>query len=188
MNEIANYIRSLLEVNELKIANSLLSNLLSNPVYQRQSLLSSNDVFSNVIVGRFHYLSQFILLIVHWSIGFYGGKYYDRCLKVFHSIRPKHPDFEAIKSGKKLEGDMEKWKSTHNSLCYSAIIGSYYQQGDLETAIQYYEECRRLGLFPSFPEGMMVAKCHELSEAYKTRMEEWKEKKPTVPGIPSADL
>ena len=83
---------------------------------------------------------------------------------------------------------MEKWKSTHNSLCYSAIIGSYYHQGDLETAIQYYEECRRLGLFPSFPEGMMVAKCHELSEAYKTRMEEWKEKKPTVPGIPSADL
>ena len=188
MNEIANYIRSLLEVNELKTANALLSNLLSNPAYQKQALLSRNDVFSNVIVGRFHYPFQSIQGLCTNSIGFYDGKYYDRCLKVFHSIRPKNPDFEAIKSGKKLEGDMEKWKSTHNSLCYSAVIGSYYQQGDLDAAIRYYDECRRLGLFPSFPEGMMIAKCHELSDAYQSHMEEWKEKKPSIPGIPTADL
>lgn len=107
---------------------------------------------------------------------------------MFHSIRPENPDFNALKSEKELSSSMGKWKSTHNSLCYSAVIGSYYQQGQKEMAMQYYEECRHLGIFPSFPESMMIAHCHEVADTYKTQLEEWEGKKPATAGIPAADV
>ena len=118
--------------------------------------------------------------------GFYEGHYYDRCLQAFHSIRPVSP---AIMVNKKdLKGNEEKWKSVQNSLCYSAVIGSCYSQGDFESALRYYEECRQLGLFPAFVESMMVAKCYEQSEDYKKLLEELQEKKESITGIPESEL
>ena len=68
------------------------------------------------------------------------------------------------------------------------MIGSYYAQGDFKSVLQYYDECRQLGLFPSFAEGMMVAKCYEGSEDYKTRLEEILEKNEQFTGIPASEL
>lgn len=87
-----------------------------------------------------------------------------------------------------MEGNEDKWKSIQNSLCYSSVIGSYYAQGDFKSVLQYYDECRKLGLFPAFAEGMMVAKCHEVSEDYKANLEKILEKKEQFPGIPESEL
>ena len=87
-----------------------------------------------------------------------------------------------------MEGNEDKWKVIQNSLCYSSVIGSYYAQGDFKSVLQYYDECRQLGLFPAFVESMMVTKCHEVSEDYKTQLEEILEKKGQFTGIPESEL
>ena len=111
---------------------------------------------------------------------------YVRCLQAFHSIRPLSPAISVEK--KDLEENEDRWKSIQNSLCYSSVIGSYYAQGDFKSVLQYYDECRQLGLFPGFAEGMMVAKCYEGSEDYKTRLEEILEKNEQFTGIPASEL
>ena len=94
------------------------------------------------------------------DVGFYEGGYYSRCLQVFDSICP---------SGHVDPGD-EKGKSIQNSLCYSAVIGSHYRLGDFKSATDAYEACRKLGLFPAFPESMMIASGYELSELYRAQL------------------
>ena len=119
------------------------------------------------------------------NAGFYEGRYYSRCLQVFHSIRPQTENQD--KSGHADTTD-EKWKSIQNSLCYSAVIGSNYRLGDFKSATDAYEECRKLGLFPAFPESMMIASGYELSEVYRSQLEEWMAEKRTIPGIPESEL
>lgn len=112
------------------------------------------------------------------DVGFYEGGYYSRCLQVFDSICP---------SGHVDPGD-EKGKSIQNSLCYSAVIGSHYRLGDFKSATDAYEVCRKLGLFPAFPESMMIASGYELSELYRAQLETWLEEKRTIPGVPESEL
>lgn len=79
-------------------------------------------------------------------------------------------------------------KSIQNSLCYSAVIGSHYRLGDFKSATDAYEACRKLGLFPAFPESMMIASGYELSELYRAQLETWLEEKRTIPGVPESEL
>ena len=50
--QIATYIRCLLSMNKLKSATTLLSSMLNSPEYRKHSIISKNDVYSNIIVGR----------------------------------------------------------------------------------------------------------------------------------------
>ena len=84
-------------------------------------------------------------------------------------------------------GDAKR-KSVQNSLCYSAVIGANYRLGDFKSATDAYEACRKQGLFPAFPESMMIASGYELSELYRTQLETWLREKRTVPGVPESEL
>ena len=68
--------------------------------------------------------------------------------------------------------DAAAWKRVQNSLCYSAVIGSYYRLGEFQLALQYYEEARKLGVFPRFREGMMVAEIHATSREFEAALRE----------------
>lgn len=56
--QIATYIRCLLSLNKLKTATTLLSSMLNSPDYCRHYVISKNDVYSNIIVGRLDSLIQ----------------------------------------------------------------------------------------------------------------------------------
>ena len=71
--------------------------------------------------------------------------------------------------------DAGKWTRVQNSLCYSAVIGSYYRLGEFQLALQYYEEARKLGVFPRFREGMMVAEIHATSREFEAALRELRE-------------
>ena len=101
---------------------------------------------------------------------------------MFHSIRPVAPTLalaskHELAAGKtEAEGlvalDAGKWTRVQNSLCYSAVIGSYYRLGEFQLALQYYEEARKLGVFPRFREGMMVAEIHATSREFEAALRE----------------
>ena len=101
---------------------------------------------------------------------------------MFHSIRPVAPTLalaskHELAAGKtEAEGlvalDAGKWTRVQNSLCYSAVIGSYYRLGEFQLALQYYEEARKLGVFPRFREGMMVAEIHATSREFEAALGE----------------
>ena len=104
---------------------------------------------------------------------------------MFHSIRPVAPTLalaskHELAAGKtEAEGlvalDAGKWTRVQNSLCYSAVIGSYYRLGEFQLALQYYEEARKLGVFPRFREGMMVAEIHATSREFEAALRELRE-------------
>lgn len=156
----------MLSLNNLNAATTLLSSYLNNPIYKTTQVLSKNDIYSNVITG------------------FYEGKYYSRCLKTFHSLRPSQSIAE-----KKCEGSVneENWKSIQNSICYSAVIGSCYRLNDPTAVLAYYDECRSLNLFPAFLESMMVAQTIADAEDYKLLYDELKTKKNVIRGIPESE-
>ena len=162
---IATYIRCLLSLNDLSLATTLLQTYLTNPVYKNTTVLSKNDIYSNVVVG------------------FYEGGYYSRCLKAFHSLRPE----DGIESQQLSEVGEANWKSVQNSLCYSAVIGSYFRTSQYPSVLAYYNECRKLRLFPSFHEAMMVAECHLFSDEYKLVYDELNSKKMAFRGIPESE-
>lgn len=114
---------------------------------------------------------------------------------MFHSIRPVAPTLalaskHELAAGKtEAEGlvalDAGKWTRVQNSLCYSAVIGSYYRLGEFQLALQYYEEARKLGVFPRFREGMMVAEIHATSREFETALRELRELRAS--GVSSAE-
>lgn len=104
---------------------------------------------------------------------------------MFHSI---HPHAEKPDDSGHVDANDEKWKSIQNSLCYSAVIGSNYRLGDFKSATDAYEECRKLGLFPAFPESMMIASGYECSEVFRSQLEEWMAERKTIPGVPESEL
>ena len=55
------------------------------------------------------------------------------------------------------------------------MIGSYYRLGEFQLALQYYEEARKLGVFPRFREGMMVAEIHATSREFEAALRELRE-------------
>ena len=130
--------------------------------------------------------------------GFYEGHFYTRCIATFHSIRPIAPTLSIaskhqIAAGKTEENglvplDEDKWRLVQNSLCYSAVIGSYYQLGEFQLALQYYDEARKLGVFPRFREGMMIADIHANSQEFRDQFAELKSKKVDVSGVPKNEL
>lgn len=153
-------------MNDLKTATTLLGSYLNDPIYKNTTVLSKNDIYSNVIVG------------------FYEGKYYSRSLKAFHSLRPDSPILNKKQANHVSE---ENWKSVQNSICYSAVIGSYYRLNDPASVLQYYEECRALKLFPSYLESMMVAQTYYNSDDYKLLYDELLTKKGVLRGIPEME-
>ena len=138
------------------------------------------------------------MLLVPSTPGFYEGHYYHRCLATFHSIRPLAPTLSIaskhdLKRGKgETDGvvqlDPSQWKLIQNSLCYSAVIGSYFMTHEFSLALQYYDEARKLGVFPRFREGMMIAQIHLSSEEYKPVYEELKSKESQIAGIPMSEV
>lgn len=114
---------------------------------------------------------------------------------MFHSIRPVAPTLalaskHELAAGKtEAEGlvalDAGKWTRVQNSLCYSAVIGSYYRLGEFQLALQYYEEARKLGVFPRFREGMMVAEIHATSREFEAALRELRELRAS--GVSSAE-
>lgn len=187
----ATYIRCLLSLNEVKEATSLLSTYLNNPVYKRTNVSGGNDLYSNAIVGGAErFFPSFS--------GFYEGKFYSRCIAMFHSVRPVAPTLSIaskhqLAAGKTEENGLvpleeEKWKLIQNSLCYSAVIGSYYRLGEFQLALQYYDEARKLGVFPRFREGMMVADIHANSQEFRELFSDLKRKNVDVSGVPKNEL
>ena len=117
---------------------------------------------------------------------------------MFHSIRPVAPTLalaskHELAAGKtEAEGlvalDAGKWTRVQNSLCYSAVIGSYYRLGEFQLALQYYEEARKLGVFPRFREGMMVAEIHATSREFEAALRELRElRELRASGVSSAE-
>ena len=117
---------------------------------------------------------------------------------MFHSIRPIAPTLaiaskHQLAAGKTEENGVvpleeDKWKLVQNSLCYSAVIGSYYRLGEFQLALQYYDEARKLGVFPRFREGMMIAEIHANSREFEASFSELKRKNVDVSGVPSSEL
>lgn len=87
-----------------------------------------------------------------------------------------------------MQLDPSQWKLIQNSLCYSAVIGSYFMTHEFSLALQYYDEARKLGVFPRFREGMMIAQIHLSSEEYKPVYEELKSKESQIAGIPMSEV
>ena len=114
---------------------------------------------------------------------------------MFHSIRPVAPTLALASKHELAAGKTEaeglvalaagKWTRVQNSLCYSAVIGSYYRLGEFQLALQYYEEARKLGVFPRFREGMMVAEIHATSREFEAALRELRELRAS--GVSSAE-
>lgn len=154
-------------MNDLTSATTILSSYLSNPAYTNTTVLSKNDIYSNVIVG------------------FYEGKYYSRCLKSFYSLKPSTPTSQTKDPSSTIHE--ENWKSIQNSLCYSAVIGSCYRLNDSSSVLHYYDECRKIGQFPNFLESMMVAQTYASSDDYKLIYNTLVSKKEVLRGIPEME-
>ena len=82
---------------------------------------------------------------------------------------------------------LNKKKYLENSLCYSAIIGSYFHIGKSDSVMKYYRECRKLGLFPSYESSLMIADVFFNTQNYKNIYEKLLAENTTCPGVPETE-
>ena len=145
----------------MKEASTLIEEIKASPQYRNRNVVSTNDLYTNAILG------------------FYEGDSYSHCLQLFKSIRPTgeyNPDTAS-----------PEWKQIQNSKCYSSVIGSCFRLGDFAATQYFYHESRKMGVFPNYLESLMVAESFLRTGAGEKRLEELRKDTSACKGIPEGE-
>ena len=158
---LATYVRCLLSLREVKEASALIEEIKASPQYRNRSVTSTNDLYTNAILG------------------FYEGESYSHCLQLFKSIRPAGEYMPDTHS--------PEWKQIQNSKCYSSVIGSCFRLGDFAATQYFYHESRKMGVFPNYRESLMVAESFVRTGTGEKRLEELRHDASACKGIPEGE-
>ncbi|OAO15852.1 hypothetical protein AV274_2434 [Blastocystis sp. ATCC 50177/Nand II] len=155
------YVRCLLSLREVKEASALIEEIKTSSQYRNRNVTSTNDLYTNAILG------------------FYEGESYSHCLQLFKSIRPAGEYMPDTHS--------PEWKQIQNSKCYSSVIGSCFRLGDFAATQYFYHESRKMGVFPNYRESLMVAESFIRTGAGEKRLEELRHDASACKGIPEGE-